>query len=167
MSTPDPAQLPGYHEPTGNATPEPNYNLKAIPIKTSPPPATHDATGQSSSSGSSSLPVMPRATAGGGGGSYEIEHLPNQVRPGPRAPEPVSHVPIQAPSTIEETLDLCEALWEVARFPRIDASWPRLRARLREHERDPSTDASVLYRVRWYLYHVRPTLPADETEERS
>lgn len=167
MSTPDPSQLPGYHPPVDTAATEPNYNLKAIPIKVTGGSSTHDAPAQSSPSASSALPMMPRAPQSSGGGSYEIEHLPNQVRPGPRAPEPVSHVPIQAPSTIEETLDLCEALWEVARYPRIDASWPRLRARLREHERDPSTDASVLYRVRWYLYHVRPTLPADETEERS
>jgi hypothetical protein len=138
--------------PVQVAPPVPEDDIKSA----GPPKQTGGQTPQSQSAKPQESPSQPPpVTAGTPGQHYSGEHAPNQHPDGERAPIPVSHVPISDPQSIQDVLDACEGLWEEARFPRIDASWPRLRARLRQYERELPEGSDQLRLVRWYLYHVR------------
>lgn len=66
------------------------------------------------------------------------QHYPDhreraESRPGLRAPEPTSHVAWEHAENLEQLILECIELWQVARHPRTDAVWPRLKARLRQY----------------------------------
>lgn len=168
--------------PTGNpVNPAPvpvQEGLKSTgpPKPTSQPPAP-DAQSKSSasSSASSTSPMVPRAPQVSGSGGPDVSHAPNQVRPGLRAPIPVSHTPWEHAASLGELLEECEELWLVARHPRTDALWVRLRAGLMQYreliwielskDSDDPTEELVgqLRQIAFYL--GRPAPPRPETEQ--
>ena len=65
--------------------------------------------------------------------SYDTSHQPNEAHPGLHIKPPVSHERWEHAENLEALILECVELFGSARHPRTDASWPRLRARLRQY----------------------------------
>lgn len=104
---------------------------------------------------------------------YDFRDLrPAEARPAQHYAPPVSHLPWEHAETLDALILECVDLFGVARHPRTDASWPRLRARLRQYQillsnlhREPEVDAShtviatYLRYVEHYLGQPKPFEP--------
>jgi hypothetical protein len=113
--------------------PLPNDNIKSAgPPKPTGAPSPHDTPSQTTPA-STALPVAPRAPQSmGGGGGPDVSHLPNQVRPGLRAPIPVSRTPWERPADLDALLFNVGRLKRNSRSWYNDGEWPELKGELEE-----------------------------------
>ena len=109
---------------------------------------------------------------------YDFRDLrPAESRPATHVPEPISHSTWEHAETIEQLILECIELFQTARHPRTDATWPRLRARLRHYRAllsglldEPEGDISyetVNTYLRYIDHYFGPTPTKEGTDEPS